>query len=90
MWLGLVGDFNWRRTGGLEGGWNGRALSAGDWLGLLAGGGGMFLLLATLGGVAAAEVGRAFVEGLGALWEGDGRVARERTVGEGEGFPDGM
>ena len=82
MWLGLVGDFNWRRTGGLEGGWNGRALSAGDWLGLLAGGGGMFLLLATLGGVAAAEVG--------ALCDGDGRVARERTVGEGEGFPDGI
>ena len=61
MWLGLglVGDFNWRRTGGLEGGWNGRALGAGDWLGLLAGGGGMFLLMATLGGGAAAEVGRA-------------------------------
>ena len=90
MWLGLVGDFNWRRTGGLEGGWNGRALSAGDWLGLLAGGGGMFLLLATLGGVAAAEVGRAFEEELGALCDGDGRVARERTVGEGEGFPDGI
>ena len=89
MWLGLVGDFNWRRTGGLEGGWNGRALSAGDWLGLLAGGGGMFLLLATLGGVAAAEVGRA-LEGLGALCDGDGCVARERTAGEGEGFPDRM
>ena len=89
MWLGLVGDFKWRRTGGLEGGWNGRALSAGDWLGLLAGSG-MFLLLATLGGVAAAEVGRAFEEILGALCDGDGRVARERTVGEGEGFPDGM
>ena len=89
MWLGLVGDFNWRRTGGLEGGWNGRALSAGDWLGLLAGGG-LFLLLETLGGVAAAEVGRAFEEGLGALCDGDGRVAKERTVGEGEGFPDGM
>ena len=79
-----------RRTGGLEGGWNGRALNAGDWLELLAAGGGMFLLLATLGGVAAAEVGRAFKEGLGALCDGDGRVARERTVGEGEGFPDGM
>ena len=50
----------------------------------------MFLLLATLGGVAAAEVGRAFKEGLGALCDGDGLVARERTVREGEGFPDGM
>ena len=58
----------------------------------------LLLLLAKLGGLAAEDVGgKAFVAGLGllppivgGLCAGDGRVARDRTVGEGEGFPEGM
>ena len=54
--------------------------------------------LAKLGGLAAEVVGgKAFVAGLGllppregGLWAGDGLDARDLTVGEGEGFPEGM
>ena len=56
------------------------------------------MLLAKLGGLADEEVGgMAFVAGLGllpvasvGLWAGDGLDARDRTVGGGEGFPEGM
>ena len=79
----------------MEDGWTGIDLSAGDWPLLV---GMLLLLLAKLGGLAAEEeFGIAFMAGLGllppivgGLCAGDGRVARDRTVGEGEGFPEGM